>query len=206
MTIPDWSRSFRGDGPRSALRFQLCLVCSHDRRMHGAQPAFCYCSDDGLTPVVGTATYGGRPMETGTTTFLAPNSGSRSAAATIKNGKYAVKVALGRKQVKIDGFRVLGQQHVFPKDPSSPRVDVQEKILPEGHNANGKLTREITENVGEYDFALEKRSAIAAVKTAGRPIPPCDVSSQNPTHPPEAPAGLRRSRCRKFESSSRKSS
>ena len=114
------------------------------------------CRHNDLIPISGDVTYDQRPVVKGTIMFQPVDGQGPTAAAVIKDGKYAANVATGKKQVQIEGFNVLGQRHYVPNDPSSPMVDIQEQYLPERYNAASRLTREITRDVDTYDFALEK--------------------------------------------------
>ncbi len=111
---------------------------------------------DGLMQIGGGVTYDGQPVKNGTISFLPPDGNGPTAAAIVTDGKYSVKVAPGKKQVRIEGFKVVGQRHYVPNDPTSPMVDVQEQILPERYNAKSTLTREIASHAATYDFVLEK--------------------------------------------------
>jgi hypothetical protein len=111
---------------------------------------------DGLTAVSGTVSYDGQPVKKGTVTFLPADGNGPTAAAVIADGKYSVKVAPGRKLVRIEGYKVLGRRPYNPGNPKSPMVDKQEQILPQRYNAKSELTREITPTLGTCDFALEK--------------------------------------------------
>jgi hypothetical protein len=111
---------------------------------------------DGLTQISGGVTYDGQPVKNGTISFLPPDGNGPTAAAIIADGRYSVKVAPDKKQVRIEGFKVVGQRHYVSNDPTSPMIDVQEQILPERYNVKSELTREITPPVAIYDFVLEK--------------------------------------------------
>jgi hypothetical protein len=111
---------------------------------------------DGLTEISGAVTYDGQPVKKGAISLLPADGQGPTAAAVIADGKYSVKVTPGKKQVKIEGFRVTGQKQYNPRDPKSPMVDVQEQILPERYNAKTELSREIASGAKTVDFALEK--------------------------------------------------
>lgn len=111
---------------------------------------------DGLTEINGTVTYDGQPVQKGTISLLPTDGRGPTAAAVITGGKYSVKIAPGPKQIKIQGFKVTGQERYKPNDPTSPMVDIQEQILPERYNAKSDLTRDIASGGGTLDFALEK--------------------------------------------------
>lgn len=111
---------------------------------------------DGLTEITGAVTYDGQPVQKGTISLLPADGQGPTAAAIIANGKYSVKIAPGTKKVKIEGFKVTGQERYKPNDPTSPMVDIQVQILPERYNAKSELTRDIASGAGTLDFALEK--------------------------------------------------
>lgn len=113
-------------------------------------------SQNGLTEVGGVITYDGKPVQKGTISFLPADGNGPTAAAIVTDGRYSVRVAPGKKQVRIEGFKVLGQRRLHVEDPTSPMVDIQEQILPEHCNTKSDLTREIVSGVKDCDFALEK--------------------------------------------------
>ncbi len=113
------------------------------------------CGSDGLTEISGTVTFNGQPVEKGNISFLPADGKGPTAAATIAAGKYSVKIAPGQKKVAIEGYKVLGQQHLRPNDPTSPKIDSLEEILPPRFNTQTELTREITGDESTYDFDLK---------------------------------------------------
>lgn len=110
-------------------------------------------SRDGLIEIRGEVTYDGRTVEKGMIAFMPADGLGPTAAAVIKDGQYAMKTRPGTKLVRIEGFKVIGQQH-YQGNPSNPLVDIQEPIIPERYNAKSELTREITPAVSTYDFSL----------------------------------------------------
>jgi hypothetical protein len=110
----------------------------------------------GLAQISGAVSYDGQPVKKGTITFAPADGNGPTAAAAIADGRYTLKVSPGQKLVRIEGYKVLGQRHYSPNNPSSPMVDIQEQILPERYNTKSQLTREITPALGACDFVLEK--------------------------------------------------
>ena len=113
------------------------------------------CGGDGLKKIHGTVTYRGQPIGKGRITFLPPDGNGPSAAIPIVDGKYELRVTLGRKLVQIDGYKVIGKRPYNPYNPSGPMVDDQVQIVPERYNAKSELFREITAGESIYDFDLD---------------------------------------------------
>ena len=114
------------------------------------------CSRGGLSEISGTVTYDGQPIQSGTIQFLPDDGNGPTAAGVINDGRYAMKVAPGKKKVQIEGFKVVGRRRHRADDPTSPMVDVREQILPERYNAKSTLTQDVASNVRVYDFDLKK--------------------------------------------------
>jgi hypothetical protein len=111
----------------------------------------------GLTSISGTVTYDGKPLEKGLISFVPADGKGPTAAAPVTDGKYSLKVAPGKKLVKIEGYQVTGQ-HPFSR--YNPRVVVEQKqILPSRYNTNSELARDIAPTDRTCDFALEKSDA-----------------------------------------------
>ncbi len=113
-------------------------------------------SSDGLTAVSGTVTYDGQPVAKGTVNFTPADGNGPTAAAVIVDGKYSTKIMPGKKKVRIESFKVVGQRRLHPNDTTSPPIDIQEQTLPARYNTKSELTREIASGMRTCDFALEK--------------------------------------------------
>jgi hypothetical protein len=111
----------------------------------------------GLTAITGTVTYDGKTLEKGLISFVPADGNGPTAAAPIADGKYAVKVAPGKKLVKVEAYQVTGQ-HPFSR--YNPRIVVEQKqIIPPRYNTKSELTRDITPVDRTCDFTLEKSNA-----------------------------------------------
>jgi hypothetical protein len=113
------------------------------------------CNGSGFVTIGGTVTYDGQPVEKGAIVFLSSDSKGPTAAALIANGKYTVKVALGRKQVRIEGHKIVGRQPCLRNDPASPMIDVTEPTVPAEYGENSRLTAEIRRGMSVLDFDLK---------------------------------------------------
>ena len=65
------------------------------------------CGGSGLVDVRGKVTYDGQPVQRGTIAFFPSDGKGPTTAALITNGRYMLKVPLGRKRVKIEGGKVV---------------------------------------------------------------------------------------------------
>jgi hypothetical protein len=110
---------------------------------------------DGLTSIGGSIVFDGHPVEKGMIRFTATDGSTPTAAATIADGKYAVKTPPGNKRVEIEAFKVVGQRF-HRNDPKGAKLDVLQQILPERYNAKTELTCDVQLSQHVYDFALKK--------------------------------------------------
>ena len=113
------------------------------------------CGGHGLKKIHGAVTYRGQPLQKGLITFFPADGDGPTAAAPIINGQYSLPVALGRKQVRIEGFRVIGKRPASPRHPDGQMVDNEAQIVPERYNAKSELFREISADTSIYEFHLD---------------------------------------------------
>jgi hypothetical protein len=113
------------------------------------------CDGGGAVNIGGMVTYDGQPVEKGAIVFLPADGMGPTAAALIADGKYTVKVAPGRKRVKIEGGKIVGRQPCLHNDPASPMIDVTEPTVPAEYGENSKLTAEIHRGMSVLDFNLK---------------------------------------------------
>jgi hypothetical protein len=110
----------------------------------------------GPAEISGTVSYDGQPLKKGVITFVPANGSGPTAATTIVDGKYSLKVSPGEKLIRIEGYKVVGQRHYSPNNPNSPMVDMQEQFLPDRYNKKSELARKITPSLRTCDFVLEE--------------------------------------------------
>ncbi len=137
---------------RSPFRFPLAGVCLLSSFL--VLPLLVGCGGSGLVEITGAVTYDGQPVQKGTISFLPQDGNGPTAAAIIVEGKYTVKVALGAKWVKIEGYKIIGRGHVFPQDPASPMVDMTERLVPAQGDEKSPLKAEIGPGTRVLDFTL----------------------------------------------------
>lgn len=120
-------------------------------------PLMIVCSGDGLSAVSDIVALDDQPIENGTVEFLPADGQGPTAAAVIEDGRYQVRVAPGRKEVRIVGYRKTGERHVVPGDSSSPMMDIQEQIVPARYNTASELRCDIALGRGVHEFELRAR-------------------------------------------------
>ena len=114
------------------------------------------CGRNGPIEISGAVAYVGQPIRKGAIDFLPADGNGPTAAAIIADGRYSLKVMPGKKRVRIEASKVIGQRRHHPNDPTSRMVDVEQQILPERYNAKSELVCEITAGTRVYDFPLSK--------------------------------------------------
>jgi hypothetical protein len=131
--------------------FEICILSAFL-----SLPLFAGCGGDKFVEVSGVVTYEGQPVPKGNIVFLPQDGKGPTAAALIAEGKYSVKVPPGSKQVRIEGYKILGQQLLHPNDPTSPKVDNLEPIVPEEYNEKSTLKAEISGGAQVLNYDLKK--------------------------------------------------
>ena len=115
------------------------------------------CNRSGLMEQSGQVTLDGDPVPTGTISFFPADGRGPTAANLIVDGQYTVKAAPGPKRVEIHGYRIVGQAHYIPGDPSSPLVDQKDPIVPERYNVKSELTCQVKRSRSDLHFVLSSQ-------------------------------------------------
>ena len=114
------------------------------------------CGGGNVVEISGIVKYDGQPVPEGRITFLTQDGKGQTVAAVIAEGKYSVKVVPGSCLVQIEGFKIVGRQPLHPNDPSSPKVNVTEPLIPAEYNEKSKLKEEILASTRVLNFDLKK--------------------------------------------------
>lgn len=112
------------------------------------------CSGSGATgEVSGAVSYDGKPIESGSITFMPADGNGPTAGGTIANGTYtASKVPIGKSRVRISG--VKGKMVRMYED--GPTVQSSEEILPEKYHNKTELTYDVVAGPQTKNFDLPK--------------------------------------------------
>ena len=109
------------------------------------------CGDSGppTYPISGAVTFEGKPLPTGSMTFIPQASSARTTVAKIVDGQYATELTEGAWTVNIQAVRETGP--VIPALGEAPR----EQYIPAKYNRESTLTVSVPTDKAEHDFDLE---------------------------------------------------
>jgi hypothetical protein len=115
----------------------------------------------GRQGIEGVVTLDGKPLETGSITFV-PQPGTKgpTAGGTISQGRFAVSPAggtfAGTFRVEITAARKTGRKVADPR--LGEMIDETEQAIPVEYNRDSHLTAEVTEQgSNRFEFALQSR-------------------------------------------------
>ncbi|NQT37923.1 MAG: hypothetical protein HQ581_10560 [Planctomycetes bacterium] len=118
----------------------------------GLMTALAGCFEDTIE-VSGNVTLDGTALEDGKIRFEPADGKGPTAEAVIAAGRYKLELPPGKKKVKIEGWKTVGQERVTPDDPSSPMFDVKEDVVPPRYNRDSELTYD-PKGSGSKDYEL----------------------------------------------------
>lgn len=120
------------------------------------------CGDSGpqRAPVTGQITWEGKPVESGTISFMTSGTAeSASASAPITAGKYTIPEesgpAVGANRVEILGNQSMGKKEAGPPFPPGTMIDDTKQVLPPIYNHASKLTADIKDGENTVNFDLK---------------------------------------------------
>ena len=109
--------------------------------------------------VEGVVTVDGAPAAAGAITFT-PTDGRRApAGGEIKDGKYAVRVAVGPCKVELRVPKKIGEKKLYGNDPNSPTAPEFEESLPEKYNDNTDLKHDVAAGKTTKNWEAKSRYA-----------------------------------------------
>lgn len=108
--------------------------------------------------VTGKINLDGKPLETGSISFLPVDGNGVPSGAKISQGTYRADVPPGFKRVEIRAQKVVGQKEAYPGAPNSPMYDIVEELIPLRYNAQSELKTTVAGQASPVDFNLESAS------------------------------------------------
>ncbi|MDO4585278.1 MAG: hypothetical protein Q4D62_14380 [Planctomycetia bacterium] len=104
---------------------------------------------DGLITVSGEVTWENQPVEKGIIRFEPFDGLGPSAEANVEKGRYSLRMAKGKKRIRVYSYVEKGRRYPFGKE-AGPAIDYKQVIPPE-YNDQSTLTTDVQEKM-KYDF------------------------------------------------------
>jgi hypothetical protein len=111
------------------------------------------CDGSGMADVSGTVTVDGTPIEEGAITFFPIDGQGPTAGGPIKDGKYSVKVPLGKMKVTISQPKAIGKKKLY-NTPDSPEGIIWKEALPARYNEQSDLVFDVQSGRNSKDWEL----------------------------------------------------
>jgi len=83
--------------------------------------------------------FDGKPLPSGTVTFIATDNGTTSQQAKINDGMYQAMVPVGEKRVEIHASRIIG------KPPPEHEIPEKKQYIPARYNQKSELRARVQE-------------------------------------------------------------
>ncbi|MBE6426647.1 MAG: hypothetical protein IJD43_15305 [Thermoguttaceae bacterium] len=112
--------------------------------------AGCGSGEEKRFSVTGNVSYAGKPVETGSISFVPSDPSLSPDGALIENGAYTCAVRPGKMKVQI-----TGSKRVKPKKGDDPNLVLYEDYIPAKYNLESALEVEVSEDM-TADFELTK--------------------------------------------------
>ena len=104
------------------------------------------CTGDGMGEVSGTVKVDGQPLEKGASTFFPVDGKAATSGGAIKDGHYSVRVPEGTMKVTISAPKFARKKKLYPDNPNSPEMDVNEERLPARYSDHQKTELKLEVN------------------------------------------------------------
>jgi len=109
--------------------------------------------------IEGVVTVDGTPAAAGAVTFTPADGKLAPAGGEIKDGKYAVRVAVGPCKVELRVPKKIGEKKLYGNDANSPTAPVFEESLPAKYNDKTDQTHDVKPGKATKDWDTKSRYA-----------------------------------------------
>ncbi|QDU30559.1 hypothetical protein ETAA8_57050 [Anatilimnocola aggregata] len=118
--------------------------------------ALCSGCDSGpqMGTVEGEVLLDGQPLAEGNVNLEPLDGKTQTAGYVIKNGKFKLKIGLGKARVRITANKVIGEEPVYPGQPNSPMRPRVTELIPKRYNSTSLLEVNVGEGVNPAKFEL----------------------------------------------------
>jgi hypothetical protein len=107
--------------------------------------------------VRGEVTVDGQPLEKGVISYVPADSNGVPVTAEVRNGKYELTTAPGKKVVQISAPVVVGKRKEH-NGPGAALVEITEESLPPRYNSSTELTFEVRPGSNTKDWSVTKKA------------------------------------------------
>ena len=149
-----------------ACRACRCVAWKLSRRMRSVIAGFLLpgilcgvlgCGGSGTARVKGHVTLDGQPLQQGAITFVSVDGVARTVGTVVLDGQFIVDMPTGKKIVRIQGTKVVGQRRAYESDADSPMVDIVEDVVPAQYNSRTELEFDAKPGSNKTVFAITSR-------------------------------------------------
>jgi hypothetical protein len=105
--------------------------------------ALCTGCGDGTAGVHGTVAFNGKPVKSGSITFVSVEGPLIRAGAVISDGSFGARVPSGKYKVELNAQHVVGKRTQKGFDGKDEELEITEELFPERYNVNTELTETI---------------------------------------------------------------
>jgi hypothetical protein len=113
------------------------------------------CGGSDLTPVSGTVTVDGQPIQQGSIQFAPVDGKAPSEAAAIEGGKFSASLHRTKYRVQIYAPKVTKLAKTDEKGPSD--ATIVEELLPPRYNVRSELALDVAELTSDVRFDLKSK-------------------------------------------------
>jgi len=110
---------------------------------------------DGKGSVRGTVTMDGKPVASGSVTFVKQGGELAREGAVIREGSFQAAVPPGTYKLELNGQRVVGKRTQKGFDGKDETLDVTQELFPDRYNSKTELTEEIKSGVNVIKLDLK---------------------------------------------------
>jgi hypothetical protein len=93
--------------------------------------------------VEGTVTFDGKPVESGTITFVRTEGGLVREGAVIKDGAFQAHVPPGRYKIEVSAQKTVSKRKQKGFDGNWEEIELKDEFIPEWYNTKTELSEEI---------------------------------------------------------------
>jgi hypothetical protein len=112
---------------------------------------------NGKGSVSGTVTIDGKPVASGSVTFVKQGGELAREGAVIRDGSFQAVVPPGKYKLELNGQKVISKRKQKAFDGTDEEVEITEELFPERYNSKTELTEEIKPGANTIKLELKAK-------------------------------------------------